>query len=223
MGGTTFTYNPDNSIKRTGAAAADNGYFPFGGLKTDECADYTYDGFDREKVATRRVVTCPAATASHVSDALDDVGRPPPAPQQHCSATTAAPKPSPARNPAPPSRPTSSARIRCRSRFRTTAPERSPNTSPTTDKAASPRSPREPRSACAATASTPSVPPKESDALRSRRTSGGIKARNATPPQVATASVAALTSPAKPPSAPGHDGRSGQLREPLRRSRPPHY
>ena len=39
MGGTTFTYNPDNSIKRTGAAAADNGYFPFGGLKTDECAD----------------------------------------------------------------------------------------------------------------------------------------------------------------------------------------
>src|SRR5207302_2025745 len=49
FGSSSFTYNADDSIASatTGGSTHSYSYQPFGGLQSDGCNSYAYDGFDR--------------------------------------------------------------------------------------------------------------------------------------------------------------------------------
>lgn len=75
MGPSTFTYNPDDSI-HTSARQGDPvvrqyDYKVFGGVDTDTCSNYQYDGFDR-LAQVSAASNCPAAaTTTYAYDGLD--------------------------------------------------------------------------------------------------------------------------------------------------------
>jgi RHS repeat-associated protein len=67
-GGASFTYNADDSPSTSGIT-----YTYIGGVQTDTCNTYTYDGFDRlQKVVSKGGTGCPAAyTMTYQYDGLD--------------------------------------------------------------------------------------------------------------------------------------------------------
>lgn len=69
----TFTYNPDNSIRTENGRSYT--YAVFGGVSSDGCSTYNYDGFDRLSAATATPgASCAAATTTaYTYDALDRV------------------------------------------------------------------------------------------------------------------------------------------------------
>ncbi len=72
-GTNAYVYNPDNSIaSRAGTAYT---YKPFGGLATDECGSFAYDGFDREKTAPARNNLLACVLGSSQATVSDGLGR----------------------------------------------------------------------------------------------------------------------------------------------------
>jgi RHS repeat-associated protein/uncharacterized repeat protein (TIGR01451 family) len=75
MGPSTFTYNPDDSIDtsyRTGdPIVRQHTYDVFGGLLSDTCASYHYDGFDRMDQVSAGANCAGAPTTTYTYDGLD--------------------------------------------------------------------------------------------------------------------------------------------------------
>jgi RHS repeat-associated protein len=77
----SWTYRADNSINSatdSGAVASNTltySYYGFGGVQSDGCTNYTYDGFDRTSTATGQTVASRCAAPSTVSYAYDALDR----------------------------------------------------------------------------------------------------------------------------------------------------
>jgi RHS repeat-associated protein len=75
LGSQRFSYNADDSIESApgGDDSVDYTYLAFGGVSSDGCTTFTYDGFDRLSQAQGQSVTgCPAPkTTAYAYDALD--------------------------------------------------------------------------------------------------------------------------------------------------------
>ena len=74
-----WTYNADGSIASVATAAAvtqANSYYPFGGLQSDGCDTYTYDGFDRLITVQQQAgQNCPLPSSTPTTYTYDGLDR----------------------------------------------------------------------------------------------------------------------------------------------------